>query len=61
VEFNSRTEIQETVSAGILKHGLNLLVDSGISDRVLREGDRHDGIELRFKAGSVVRGYYPAP
>jgi p-hydroxybenzoate 3-monooxygenase len=40
---------------------LNLLVDSGISDRVLREGDRHDGIELRFKAGSVVRGYYPAP
>ena len=31
---------------------MNLLVDSGVSDRVLREGDRHDGIELRFNGES---------
>ncbi len=53
VEIRSRKEIQETVRAGILEHGtVNLLVDSGVSDRVLREGDRHDGIELRFNGES---------
>ena len=53
VEIRSRQAIQETVRAGILEHGtVNLLVDSGVSDRVLREGDRHDGIELRFNGES---------
>ncbi|MFS2091310.1 4-hydroxybenzoate 3-monooxygenase [Paenarthrobacter nicotinovorans] len=53
VEIRSRKDIQETVRAGILEHGtVNLLVDSGVSDRVLREGDRHDGIELRFNGES---------
>ncbi|HCC38950.1 MAG TPA: 4-hydroxybenzoate 3-monooxygenase [Arthrobacter bacterium] len=53
VEIRSRKEIQETVRAGILEHGtVNLLVDSGVSDRVLRVGDRHDGIELRFNGES---------
>src|SRR4029453_14342545 len=49
VEIRSRKDIQETSRAGILEAGtVNLLGDSGVSDRVLREGDRHDGIELRF-------------
>jgi p-hydroxybenzoate 3-monooxygenase len=53
VEIRSRQEIQDTVRAGILEHGtVNLLVDSGASDRVLREGHRHDGIELRFEGES---------
>ncbi|NYD77855.1 4-hydroxybenzoate 3-monooxygenase [Arthrobacter cupressi] len=53
VEIRSRRQIEETVRAGILEHGtVNLLVDSGVSDRVLREGDRHDGIELRFNGES---------
>ncbi|MGO4807564.1 4-hydroxybenzoate 3-monooxygenase [Arthrobacter sp. 2MCAF15] len=53
VELRSHQEISETVRAGILEHGsVNLLVDSGVSDRVLREGDRHDGIELRFNGES---------
>jgi p-hydroxybenzoate 3-monooxygenase len=53
IEIRSRQEIQETVRAGILEHGtVNMLVDSGVSDRVLREGDRHDGIELRFNGES---------
>jgi p-hydroxybenzoate 3-monooxygenase len=53
VEIRSREEISETVRAGILEHGtVNMLVDSGVSDRVLRDGDRHDGIELRFNGES---------
>ncbi len=53
VELRSRQEIAETVRAGILEHGtVNLLVDGGVSDRVLTDGDRHDGIELRFNGES---------
>jgi p-hydroxybenzoate 3-monooxygenase len=53
VEIRSREEISDTVRAGILEHGtVNMLVDSGVSDRVLRDGDRHDGIELRFNGES---------
>ncbi|MDP5228156.1 MULTISPECIES: 4-hydroxybenzoate 3-monooxygenase [Arthrobacter] len=53
LEARSRQAIHETVRAGILEHGtVKLLVESGVSDRVLREGDRHDGIELRFNGES---------
>lgn len=53
IEVRSHEEISHTVRAGILEHGTaNLLVDSGVSDRVLRDGDRHDGIELRFNGES---------
>ena len=53
IEIRSHREISETVRAGILEHGsVNMLVDSGVSDRVLRDGDRHDGIELRFNGES---------
>ena len=53
IEIRSHRDIAETVRAGILEHGsVNLLVESGVSDRVLREGDRHDGIELRFNGES---------
>ena len=53
IEVRSHQQIAETVRAGILEHGsVNLLVDSGVSDRVLRDGDRHDGIELRFNGES---------
>jgi p-hydroxybenzoate 3-monooxygenase len=53
IEVRSHKDISETVRAGILEHGtVNLLVDSGVSDRVLRDGHRHDGIELRFNGES---------
>jgi p-hydroxybenzoate 3-monooxygenase len=49
VDNRSRTEIEQTVRAGILEaDSVRLLVDTGVSDRVLREGHAHDGIELRF-------------
>jgi p-hydroxybenzoate 3-monooxygenase len=49
VDNRSRREIEETVRAGILERdSVRLLVDTGVSDRVLREGHEHQGIELRF-------------
>lgn len=49
VDNRSRTEIEHTVRAGILEADtVRVLVESGVSHRVLRDGDAHDGIELRF-------------
>ena len=52
VETRSRTEIEETHRAGILEQdSVRLLVESGVSDRVLRDGDEHEGIDLAFGGG----------
>lgn len=49
IDIRSRTEIEQTHRAGILEPGsVDLLVSSGVSDRVLREGHRHEGIDLAF-------------
>lgn len=49
VEIRTRREIEETHRAGILEQdSVRLLVDSGASDRVLTEGDEHEGIDLAF-------------
>jgi p-hydroxybenzoate 3-monooxygenase len=49
VDNRPRREIEQTVRAGILEaDSVRLLVDTGVSDRVLREGHAHDGIVLRF-------------
>ena len=49
IDLRSRQEIEETHRAGILEQdSVDLLVDTGVSDRVLRDGYRHDGIELAF-------------
>lgn len=49
VETRSRREIEETHRAGILERdSVRLLVDSGVSERVLRDGHEHRGIDLRF-------------
>ncbi len=49
VEVRTREEIEQTHRAGILEQGsVELLVDTGVSDRVLRDGYRHEGIELGF-------------
>jgi p-hydroxybenzoate 3-monooxygenase len=48
LESRSRAEIEHTHRAGILEAGsVTTLVDAGL-DRVVRDGDRHDGIVLRF-------------
>jgi p-hydroxybenzoate 3-monooxygenase len=49
VDTRTRDEIEKTHRAGILERdSVRLLVDSGVSDRVLREGHEHQGISLRF-------------
>lgn len=50
IDNRTRDEIEHTVRAGILEvDSVNLLVDTGVSDRVFRDGQAHDGIELRFR------------
>lgn len=49
VDTRSRYEIETTQRAGILEAGAARdLVETGVSDRILREGHEHEGIELRF-------------
>jgi p-hydroxybenzoate 3-monooxygenase len=49
VDNRSRWEIEHTVRAGILEaDSVRLLVESGASDRVQRDGHEHEGIRLRF-------------
>ncbi|MFE9323428.1 4-hydroxybenzoate 3-monooxygenase [Nocardia sp. NPDC052278] len=49
IDIRTHEEIATTIRAGILEAGsVRMLVDSGVSDRVLTEGDRHDGVVLRF-------------
>jgi p-hydroxybenzoate 3-monooxygenase len=49
IDTRSRHEIETTHRAGILERdSVRLLVDSGVSDRVLRDGHEHPGIDLRF-------------
>ncbi|MFI8100823.1 4-hydroxybenzoate 3-monooxygenase [Streptomyces sp. NPDC086023] len=49
VDTRTRHEIETTQRAGILEaDAARDLVDTGVSDRVLREGHQHEGVELRF-------------
>jgi len=49
LENRTREQIETTVRAGILEQGtVEVLSQSGASARVIEEGLRHDGIELRF-------------
>ena len=53
VDLRTRHEIETTHRAGILEpDSVRMLVDSGVSDRVLRDGDEHEGIDLAFGGGS---------
>ncbi|WP_395639295.1 4-hydroxybenzoate 3-monooxygenase [Pseudolysinimonas sp.] len=50
LDNRSRQDIEKTIRAGILEHGtVDLLVETGASERVLVDGRRHDGIELQFQ------------
>ncbi|KAJ1683668.1 hypothetical protein LUZ63_021106 [Rhynchospora breviuscula] len=50
IDARTREQIETTIRAGILEQGtVELLVDSGASDRVTAAGAKHEGIELRFE------------
>ncbi|WP_371100176.1 4-hydroxybenzoate 3-monooxygenase, partial [Streptomyces sp. PU_AKi4] len=49
IDSRSREEIETTIRAGILEQGtVEILSETGASDRVLTAGRKHEGIELRF-------------
>jgi len=49
LDCRERVDIETTVRAGILEAGtVDVLAGTGASTRVLTEGTRHEGIELRF-------------
>ncbi len=53
IESRSRQEIEATIRAGVLEHGtVDLLAQSGVGERMKREGFVHNGIYLRFAARS---------
>ena len=57
LEARSREEIEATIRAGVLEQGtVDLLVDSGVGERMRREGQRHEGIRLCLGCRQRRRG-----
>jgi p-hydroxybenzoate 3-monooxygenase len=49
IEDKSRSYVESRIRAGVLEHGTaQLLCDSGVGDRLKREGMCHEGINLGF-------------
>lgn len=49
LEIRSRDYVEKRIRAGVLEQGtVDLLIESGVGDRMQREGMVHRGIELRF-------------
>jgi p-hydroxybenzoate 3-monooxygenase len=49
LETRSREEIESTIRAGVLEQGtMDILTDTGVGERMKREGALHHGIELAF-------------
>lgn len=49
LESRSRQYIEDRVRAGVLEQGtVDLLIESGVGDRLQREGLRHDGVWFSF-------------
>jgi p-hydroxybenzoate 3-monooxygenase len=49
IEDKSRSYVESRIRAGVLEHGTTqLLCDSGVGERLKRQGMRHEGINLGF-------------
>src|ERR1700687_4775026 len=49
LEARSRQYVEDRIRAGLLEQGtVDLLVETGVGERMKREGLVHHGIELRF-------------
>jgi p-hydroxybenzoate 3-monooxygenase len=60
LESRARADIESTIRAGVLEQGtVDLLCQTGVGERLKREGFEHHGIELRF-AGRGHRIDFPA-
>ncbi len=53
LERRSREHIEHRVRAGVIEYGIaKLLVESGVGERMLRDGLVHHGVEFRFDRAS---------
>jgi p-hydroxybenzoate 3-monooxygenase len=53
LETRTREEIEATIRAGVLEQGtVNILNETGVGERMMREGAVHHGITLRFAGRS---------
>ena len=49
LEAKSRAYVEDRIRAGLLEQGtVDILTETGVGDRLHREGLPHEGIELRF-------------
>src|ERR1700740_689885 len=49
IENRTRKHVEERVRAGVLEQGtVDLLIETGVGERLKREGLVHHGVELRF-------------
>src|SRR5687767_11945927 len=49
LDNRSRADIEATIRAGVLEQGtVDILNETGLGERMMREGFQHHGIELRF-------------
>ena len=49
VETQTRKHAEERIRAGVLEQGtVDLLIETGVGDRMQREGLVHHGLEIRF-------------
>ena len=52
IDLRTRTDIEETIKAGVLEQGtVDLMRQTGVGDRMLRDGFVHHGINLSFAGG----------
>jgi p-hydroxybenzoate 3-monooxygenase len=52
LESQSRKHVEERVRAGVLEHtSVSLLIETGAGGRLLQEGLKHSGIEIRYDGG----------
>lgn len=50
VETRSRAQIEATIRAGVLEQNtVDLMVETGLGERMRREGEVHEGFEFRFE------------
>jgi p-hydroxybenzoate 3-monooxygenase len=55
IDLRSREDIEQTIKAGILEQGtVDLMRQTGLGDRMMRDGFVHHGINLAF-SGSIYR------
>jgi p-hydroxybenzoate 3-monooxygenase len=60
LEDRSREYVEQRIRAGVLEQGtVDLLIEMGVGERLLREGLVHDGIEIQF-AGRRQRIDFPS-